>query len=41
MQGRLKRNMLKSPSMISPDEYAEAALADMEQDMDEIRTRKK
>jgi len=37
MEGRRKRNMLKSPFMISSDEFSAAALAKMEQDVDEIR----
>ena len=37
IEGRKKRNMLKSPHMISPDEFVEKALAKMEQGIDEIR----
>ena len=36
-EGRKKRNMLKTPFMISSSEFVEKALAKMEQDMDEIR----
>ena len=36
-EGRKKRNMLKLPNMMSSDEFAEKALAKMEQDIDEIR----
>ena len=37
MEGRKKRNMLKSPLMMSSDDFVEKALAKMEQDIDEIR----
>ena len=37
MESRRKRNMLKTPYMISSDEFTEKALAKMEQDTDEIR----
>ena len=37
MEGRSKRNMVKTPFMVSADEYAEKALAKMEQDVEEIR----
>ena len=37
MEGRKKRNMLKSPHMLSSDEFVEKAFAKMEQDEDEIR----
>jgi len=37
MEGRRKRNMLKSPHMISSDDFVEKALAKMEEDIDEIR----
>ena len=36
-EGRRKRNMLRSPFMMSSDEFVEKALAKMEQGMDEIR----
>jgi uncharacterized oxidoreductase len=41
LEGRRRRNALKSPHMMSPDEFAEAALAEMEQDITEIKIRKK
>ena len=37
MEGRKKRNMVKSPYMISSDDFVEKALAKMEQGMDEIK----
>ena len=37
IEGRTKRNMLKTPYMISADDFVEKALAKMEQDIDEIR----
>ena len=37
MEGRKKRNMLKSPHMMSSDEFVEKAFAEMEQGEDEIR----
>jgi uncharacterized oxidoreductase len=40
-EGRKKRNMLKAPYLLSSDEFAENALAQMEQDNDEIRIEKK
>ena len=39
-EGRKKRNMLKTPFMISSNEFVEKALAKMEQDMEEIRLEK-
>jgi uncharacterized oxidoreductase len=39
-EGRKKRNMLKSPYMLTSDEFVGKALAQMEQDMDEIRMEK-
>ena len=39
-EGRKKRNMLKTPFMISSNEFVEKALAKMEQDMEEIRFEK-
>jgi len=37
IEGRRKRNMLKTPFMISSNEFVEKALAKMEQDVDEVR----
>lgn len=37
MEGRRKRNMLKSPYMMTSDDFVEQAFAKMEQDKDEIR----
>ena len=37
MEGRRKRNMVKTPYMIGSDDFVEKALAKMEQDTDEIR----
>jgi len=37
IEGRRKRNMVKTPFMISSDEFVEKALAKMESDIDEIR----
>ena len=37
MESRRKRNMLKSPYMISSDDYVEATFAKIEQGMEEIR----
>jgi len=37
MEGRRKRNMVKTPYMMSSDEFVEKALAKMEQGVDEIR----
>ena len=37
IEGRKKRNMVKSPYMISADEFVSKALVQMEQDIDEIR----
>ena len=37
MEGRRKRNMLKSPYMMTSDDFVEQAFAKMEQDIDEIR----
>ena len=39
-EGRKKRNVMKSPYMISSEEFAESVLAKMEQDADEIRWEK-
>ena len=36
-ESRKKRNMLKTPSMLTSDDFVEKALAMMEQDIDEIR----
>ena len=36
-EGRRKRNMLKTPYMISSDDFVEKAFAKMEEDMDEVR----
>jgi len=37
IEGRTKRNMLKTPYMISADDFVEKAFAKMEQGIDEIR----
>ena len=37
MEGRGKRNMVKSPHMLSSDDFVEKAFAKMEKDIDEIR----
>ena len=41
MESRKKRNMLKSPYMMSSDEFVGIAFEKMEQDMDEIRVERK
>lgn len=37
MEGRKKRNMMKSPYMMTSDEFVQKAFEKMEQDIDEIR----
>ena len=41
IEGRRKRNMLKTPFMMTSDDFVEQAFAKMEQDVDEIRVEKK